>query len=122
MNPRAEKIMKPHAPVAGRRAGNARNQKPKGHRADGCFGAERGTENGQMSELQMQPVGGNPEKVPPSKGSPDGNQQEAEEQGFGRRGGRMRNTALHPNDKGQRQRQAFPPLGWSRGGGKGTDY
>ena len=92
------------------------------HRADGSFGAERGTEDGQVSELQMQPVGGNPEKVPPSKGGPDGNQKEADEKGFGRRGGRIRNTALHPDDKRQRQRQALPPLGRGRGGGKGTDY
>ena len=68
-----EKVKKPHTPVAGRRAGNARNQKPEGHRAGGCSGSERSAENGQVSELQMQPVGGNPEKVPSSEGGPDGN-------------------------------------------------
>ena len=69
--------MKPHAPVAGGGAGHTRNQKFKGHRADGRFGAERGAEDGQMRELQTQTVRGNPEKVPPSKGGPDGNQEEA---------------------------------------------
>ena len=102
-------------------AGQTKYKETEWHGAVGRLSPDGRAKNGTMGQLELQTVRRHPEHVAPAEGSPDGGEEEADEQRLGRRRGRIQHTALQPHNKGQGKWQALPALGRGGGSSKGTD-
>ena len=105
-----------------RRQGTPRNRAPGAprHTALCCLRADGDTDKSLHRELILQTGGGDPDGVPPTQGGPNANKDKPEAEDLSRRGARVKNRLLQPNNKRQAERQAFTVLGRSRCNGEGA--